>query len=292
MVARVTERHIPIVEISSPEGALNSLDTIAELFKSKGVLVIRGARLSVDEQISLTKSLGSIFSWSVYEGMHESGLTSAVHQGGHSDQENRDYIEGPNDYVLDWHIEQVYYIEPILAGVWNMELFTAPYGSGDTRFVDSIELFSLYDDEDKDFLFKSIVTWDKQTPHGPGPFFTKVVDKHPITGLPVLRVETDRGCSIMPKLALWDGKVPTYDQIARLEFLLSKLKDNLNNNLNIRYSQHWQEGDLLIVDLFRMYHAVMGGFKYGERKFTGIGIRPRVYGIDMYRSIESVKTNE
>jgi hypothetical protein len=33
----------------------------------------------------------------------------------------------------------------------------------------------------------------------------------------------------------------------------------------MEYVQEWEEGDFLIVDLFRMYHAVMGGFNYQER---------------------------
>lgn len=283
------EKEVHVFKVSSAADALNDVENIAEVFKSKGLLVIRGVKFSVDEQTELTQKLGSIFSWSVYSGMGDAGVTTSTYQGGHSDQENREYIEGPDDYVLDWHIEQVYYIEPILAGIWNMELFTAPTGSGDTRFVDSIDLYAQYSEEDREFLSKSVVFWDKQTPHGTGPFYTKVVDEHPVTGIPLLRVETDRGCIVMPRLALWDGKEPTEEQIDRLDNLLTFLKYNLYNNLEIRYSQHWEENDILIVDLFRMYHAVMGGFKYGERKFTGIGIRPRVYGIEMHKSIEDVE---
>lgn len=90
----------------------------------------------------------------------------------------------------------------------------------------------------------------------------------------------------MPKLALWDCKEPSIEQILRLDTLLAKLKTELNENLSIRYSQLWEEGDILIVDLFRMYHAVMGGFGANERKFTGIGIRPKVYDNSMYTELE------
>jgi alpha-ketoglutarate-dependent taurine dioxygenase len=130
------------------------------------------------------------------------------------------------------------------------------------------------------------VKWDKPTPHGTGPFYTKVVDKHPLTQQEILRVETDRGSYLMPELALWDGKPPTEEQVSRLNVLLDVLKTNLNDNLEIRYSQLWEEGDILIVDLFRMYHSVMGGFTAGQRKFTGIGIRPKIYDNSMYTTME------
>lgn len=280
------EKEVHVLEVTSVRDAIAAIDDILEIFKSKGLLVLRGASFSTEDQLSLATALGNTLSWNVYSDANDAVFNTSTYDGGHSDRTDREYVEGPDEYVLDWHIEQVYYVHPILAGIWNMNTFTAPSGSGDTRFVDAIEAYSLYSEEDRDFLSKSIVKWDKPTPHGSGPFFTKVVDNHPITGAPQLRVETDRGSYMMPKLALLDGVEPSEQDIARLDYLLQVLKDNLNNNLDIRYSQHWQEGDILIVDLFRMYHAVMGGFKYGQRKFTGIGARPRVYDTSMYTSLE------
>lgn len=283
----MSEKVIPVLESTSLADTLTNIDVIANKFKLYGVVVLRGTKFSVEDQIEISSALGDIFSWNVNSNADSEVINTSIYPGGHSDRDDREYVEGPNDYVLDWHIEQVYYIHPILAGVWNMETFTASEGSGNTRFVDSAELYELYTTEEREFLSKSIVAWDKPTPSGTGPFYTKVVDSHPITGKPVLRVETDRGCYSMPKLVLIDGKEPTLEEIARLDTLLKTLKDNLNNNLEIRYSQNWQEGDILIVDLFRMYHAVMGGFKLGQRKFTGIGIRPKVYDNSMHKSLES-----
>lgn len=290
-MSNVQEKSIPIVNVGSLSEVTSNAETLAEIFKSTGILVLRGSRFSIDDQMAITASLGDIFSWNVHSSPEGTVANTATYQGGHSDREDKDYLESPDDYVLDWHIEQVYYVHPILAGVWNMDTFTAPAGAGDTRFVDSADLYSLYSEEEKDFLSKSVVRWEKPTPNGTGPFYTKVVDNHPISGAPMLRVETDRGSYSMPRLALWDGHEPTEDQIRKLDHLLGTLKDNLNNNLDIRYSQHWQENDILVVDLFRMYHAVMGGFKLGERKFTGLSTRSRVYDNSMYTSLEDM-TNE
>jgi alpha-ketoglutarate-dependent taurine dioxygenase len=276
------EKSLTIVQVDSVEDAISKLSTAVSAFNSNGVLVLRGAKLSLEDQILFTKKLGDIYYWNFSSHAPQSTIDTSIYQGGHSDNLEKEYNQNKDEYVLDWHIEQVYYVHPILAGVWNMETFTAPAGSGDTRFVDSIELYGLYSEEDRDFLAKSIVVWDKPAPHGKGPFYTKVVDAHPISGLPLLRVETDQGSYAMPKLHTYDGEPATQDQIDRLDGLLATLKDNLNNNKAIRYSQHWQQGDLLIVDLFRMYHSVMGGFSAGQRKFTGIGIRPKVYDNSMY----------
>lgn len=279
-----SEKRLQVVEISSIDDAISKIADVVEKFNSDGVLVLRGAELSLDDQILFVKCLGDIYSWNFSTDAPQSTIDTSIYPGGHSDNMEKDYNQTKEEYVLDWHIEQVYYVHPILAGIWNMTTFTGPEGSGDTRFVDSIEAYGLYSEEDRDFLARSVVVWDKPAPHGKGPFYTKVVDTHPISGLPLLRVETDQGSYAMPKLHSYDGNPATQDQIAKLDELLAALKENLNNNKSIRYSQHWQQGDLLVVDLFRMYHAVMGGFSAGQRKFTGIGIRPKVYDNSMYTS--------
>lgn len=280
------EKSIKIVEASTPSEAMSKLRDISEAFVSDGVVVIRGAEFSTEDQIELAKKLGDIFDWNVCSGALPSTIDTSIYPGGHSDNLEKEYNQNSEEYVLDWHIEQVYYKDPILAGIWNMTTFTAPAGSGNTRFVDSNEIYNLFNEDDQEFLKKAKVVWDKPAPHGTGPFYTKVVDFHPITKLPILRVETDQGCYSMPKLVLLDGENPSPDEVDRLDQLLQVLKNNLNDNRSVRYSQLWQQGDVLVVDLFRMYHAVMGGFIAGQRKFTGIGIRPKVYDNDMYVLLE------
>jgi alpha-ketoglutarate-dependent taurine dioxygenase len=279
---------ITILEVSSSNNAYNLVDKISTIYKDTGILVLRGHSFSLEEQLHLTKLLGDIFTWNVFSDAPKSALDSAVYYGGHSDSAEKEYNQGPEEYVLDWHIEQVYYTDPILAGIWNMTSFTADKASGNTRFVDSIELLNTYSQEDRDFLLKSVVKWDKPAPLGTGPFYTKAVDRHPVTGDLTLRVETDQGCYLMPELVLYDGAEPTQVQIDRLASLLGSIKDKLNNDESIRYVQSWEQGDLLIVDLFRMYHSVMGGFTYGQRKFTGVGLRPRIYDNGLYDSLEKL----
>lgn len=279
---------VKAIEAFSLGDAVATLDEVVAAYKEHGVLVIRGLNPTLDQQVAVAQALGDVFNWNVHSGLDISELSSAIYVGGHSDRDDRDYSQTKEDYVLDWHIEQVYYVDPILAGIWNMTNFTASPEAGTTRFVDSIVLYEMLPPEDQDFISKAVVVWEKPMSSGSGPFYTKVVDAHPISGRLQLRVETDHGCYRMPELHSWDGKAPTEEQVERYNEIWSWLKSELVHNEDIRYVQNWQQGDLLIVDLFRMYHAVMGGYKLGERTFTGIGVRPRNFKQDLYISEDLV----
>ena len=43
----------------------------------------------------------------------------------------------------------------------------------------------------------------------------------------------------------------------------------ITKNQSIRFYHEWKQGDLVIVDLFKMAHAVYGGFLPEEREFFG-----------------------
>ena len=280
-------KQIPEFKVQSLQDALNLVPDLVETFSSEGILLIRGHKFSTEEQVEFSKSMGDLLNWSICSDATQHLITSALYTGGHSDQPDLDYDRSTKDqYVLNWHIEQVYYIHPILAGVWNMEVFKADSDAGNTRFVDSIELFSNMDPEDQKFLSKSVVIWDKQIGIGEGPFYTKAVDNHPISGAPTLRVETDVGCSIMPELYEIDGTTPTDEQKEKFTLLIESVREKLYEDTKNRYTQYWQEGDVLIVDLFRMYHALMGGFFYKQRKYTGLGIRPKLHDQSLHTSME------
>jgi alpha-ketoglutarate-dependent taurine dioxygenase len=279
---------IDIVPVSSLADAISNIDDIARLFAEEGIVLLRGHKFSTEEQLATAKILGDEFSWNVCSDASSDTLSSAIYYGGHSDIQGRDYNQTREEYVLDWHIEQVYYVDPVLAGLWSMTTFTADSKSGNTRFVDSTGLFDSLTDSDKEFLSQSVVSWNKPLSSGSGPFFTPAVSDHPITGRPTLRVETDQGCISMPKLELWAGSHPTVNQVETFENIMTAIKARLLSDQDIRYSQRWQEGDLLIVDLFRMYHAVMGGFGFGQRIITGIVVRPKNYTNDLYDSLDKI----
>lgn len=256
---------IPTVEVKSAEEAVKKIENIAELFEKCGVLVIRGHKFSLDEQFKIAKLLGDKYSWNINSNANEKLLKSTFHVGGQSIDLERDYSVEKDGYMLDWHIEQTYFVYPPLAGLWCMDKLICPPGHGNTKFMDSNEIYNLLSKDEQDFLKDSIFIWDKPANSEVGPFYNKAIELHPVSDIPIIRIESDGGCYILPTLYSLAGKRPTEEQFNKFQEIVSKLKNTLYSNQEIEYVQEWQEGDFLIVDLFRMYHAVMGGFKYQER---------------------------
>lgn len=245
---------------------VESLPKLIEAYKTYGVLVIKNHDFSVEEHKNLVRLLGDSLGWHINSSIEDAVVDMFFIHGGHSDNPNREYNNGTNDYVLDWHIEQVYYKCPPLAGIWCMKEITCSPGDGNTLFADSNEIYESLSDEDKEFLSGAVVSWDKPANDHVGPFYTKAVDMHPLTGLPILRVETDQGCYVMPALHSLHNRPATSDEAERFTEIMSSVKTRLKTDYDLRYVQQWEPGDMIVVDLFRMYHAVLGGFKYNERK--------------------------
>lgn len=275
-------KDIYTLEADSYGHIVESLPKLIEAYKSYGVLVIKGHNFSVEEHKNLVRLLGDSLEWHINSSIEDSVVDMFFIHGGHSDNPDREYNNGTNDYVLDWHIEQVYYKCPPLAGIWCMKEITCPPGNGNTLFADSSEIYESLSEEDRDFLSGAIVSWDKPANGHVGPFYTKAVDKHPTTSASIIRVETDRGCYVMPALHSLHNKPATSDEVKRFKEIMVSIKTRLINDYELRYVQQWEPGDMIIVDLFRMYHAVLGGFKYNERSMDLIVARSPLQCEDVY----------
>lgn len=275
-------KHIHTILITSFDDAVSKVPAAVEVFNRDGLALFRGHEFTEDEQKQITRLFGDHLNWNINSQSSPQDLDSSFVFGGHSDNPDKDYGKSSSDYVLDWHIEQIHYVTPPLGGVWYMKKFLCQPGTGQTVFIDSAELYETFSEEDRDFLSKSIIFWDKPVNTGKGPFYTKAVQEHPITGSPILRVEMDVGCSITPVLYSIDGGEPTKEQVQKFESMRIRIKDELLHNKSIKYSQEWETGDLLVVDFFRMYHAVLGGYKYNERIMTYIGTKALEYTNEMY----------
>ena len=46
--------------------------------------------------------------------------------------------------------------------------------------------------------------------------------------------------------------------------------DVIEKDESIRIVHDWKQGDLVLMDAFKLAHAVTGGFKPEDREFTGI----------------------
>lgn len=279
---------VPVVGVGDYKEFLEKLPEVIETYKNIGVLALRGYQFSDEEHKEVARHLGDVFGWNMYHGASPH-IESAFYEGGHSDlPTDEPYTIRSHEYLLDWHIEQVYYIKPILAGLWNMHHFSAPKGAGSTQFMDSCQLYQNLEEEDKKLLADAILFWKKQMQSGSGPYYTRAVDSHPLSEKPTLRIETDRGCEVSPRLITL-GKAPA-TEIEKIKFniIVENLKLQLHSNKELLLVHEWEQGDLLIVDLFRMYHSVLGGFNRGERKFRGLGVRPVEYDHELYDSEEKL----
>lgn len=279
-------KNIHTLKANSYAHIVRALPELVEAYKNYGLVVIKGHDFSEEEHKNLARLFGDNLGWQINSSVPDDLMDNYFIHGGHSDNPDREYNNGTNDYVLDWHIEQVYYKCPPLAGIWCMKEITCPPGNGNTLFADSNELYELLSKEDKEFMSGAIVSWDKPANNYVGPFYTKAVDLHPFTTLPIIRVETDQGCYVMPALHTLYNRPATHDEVKRFEEIMASIKTKLRDDHDIRYIQQWEAGDMIIVDLFRMYHAVLGGFNYNERRMDLIVAKSSSKCGDIYNDPE------
>jgi alpha-ketoglutarate-dependent taurine dioxygenase len=71
----------------------------------------------------------------------------------------------------------------------------------------------------------------------------------------------------------YEDREPSKDELDRFLNLSMRFTENVHHNEDIQQVHMWQENDLVVVDLFLMAHAVLGGFKPSERFFHGCWAR-------------------
>ena len=177
--------------------------------------------------------------------------------------------------MLFWHIEHVYLVNPIVAATWNMYRFTADENSGKTYFIDTSKIYEELSDDWKDFLQKCIAnSGDKIMADSNDPAIKQyqeysVVKNHWITGKKVIRIHLNRSESELNKLSKYDNRIPSKEEQEKF-FEISKY---INNRIIVDMAglmfHKWQQGDLLIPDMFKLAHAVTGGFDPADREFCG-----------------------
>jgi alpha-ketoglutarate-dependent taurine dioxygenase len=243
-----------------------NLDAVLEKFKSDAIVGIRGLRLSESEQLQLVRDLGDIIGWFP----------------NNSEKFNHKYIENHSSnwlvpdstgdqVILGWHLEHVDYDDyiPIVAGVWNMQNFKGSSDNGKTYFMDARKVYELVTpEEDREFLKKSRAMWNEE--YEKDVYTTCYVDaiqNHWLSKEPQIRLELTHIDEA--ELYEFDGNTPTEEEKAKFREVALKFNDQVYNNEDLRIVHRWEEGDILIPDLFALAHAVTGGFKSEEREFTG-----------------------
>jgi alpha-ketoglutarate-dependent taurine dioxygenase len=253
------------INFKSIEEIKNNFDFYKNKFVEDSVIVFRNANLTHEEHIELNKFFGEKFGWINFKS--DSGEVDKYIE---DHARMKDVLTTKSDEILVfWHIEHAYYKNPIVAATWNMLVFNTSNDNGQTYFVDSSKLYKNLKNEWKTFLENSLVgvsNFDGDLKFDD----YKPVGTHWITNDPVIRLRIDRLGGITNKLVSVNDKSPTEEERKVFKDICSWFNNEVITNQEIRMVHKWQKGDLVLTDLFRLAHAVSGGFDPVDRKFVGI----------------------
>jgi alpha-ketoglutarate-dependent taurine dioxygenase len=98
----------------------------------------------------------------------------------------------------------------------------------------------------------------------------QAVEPHPASGRKTLRVcPCGAPWGIQDHLVLWNDQKPDEVALEYFNEIMLKVIDEITYNSERQMWHAWDEGDLVIPDLFRTAHGVRGGMQEGERRFRG-----------------------
>lgn len=248
------------IEFTSVDEVLNNFEPYKNTFIQDGLLLFRNANLNNDQHKMLHEGVKKEF------GCLENDTTYVEN---HEKSERR-ASAGPDEIFLDWHVEHPYYIVPIILGTWNMYKFKTDPENGKTYFVDMELLFKTLPSEEQEFLIKCVE--ENAFINGKNNLKNehKIIGYHWFNDNPVIRTAWIMDEIANVKLKTFDGKLPNDEQRSQYKKLLAKIKEEVLNNTDIRIVHKWQQGDLLMVDIYKMCHAVTGGFDPADREFAGM----------------------
>lgn len=258
------------VTINSYEEAVENIETLFQKFIEDGIVVLRGVNLTREQQDEFIRTMGDHTGWFPNHSMD----FSQEYRENHSRIEKKEEA-GPDGVVVPWHMEHVDFDThtPIIGGAWNMLKFTADPNTGKTYFFDSAKFYKAHSNSCQDFLSKSLVKWYESD--GSGPFYTPAVQQHWATKEPVIRIDVRNHISTKEMLYEFDGREPNEEEQEEFVRLRDDFIQQIKENEDLRLVHRWQQGDLVIVDLFKNVHAVTGGFDSNDREFVGLWLYPK-----------------
>jgi hypothetical protein len=161
------------------------------------------------------------------------------------------------------------YDNPIVLGTWNMHNFKTDNENGKTYFIDSEKAYNEMPEDWKSFLGLCKI-------NNPNPDTDQSIDdfspivNHWISGNPLIRLAPRNNLGSGSTLKSVDNREATQTEKDLFEEIFMWFGNYVYNNQEDRIVHKWQQGDLLIVDIFKMNHAVTGGFDPADREFIGM----------------------
>ncbi len=242
------------------DAVINNLDFYKDKLLSESVIVFRDANLTYEEQSFLHKSMGEYFGWYTY--VRDQNVDRYI-----ENHEKRELvnISKSDDVMVGWHMEFPEYDNSILVGTWNMTKFQTDSENGKTYFLDASALYKLIPEKWQTFLSNCIVAtvYGNKKPFCP-------VKLHWITKEPVIRLMLPIENENLYDLISYNGQPATEEEKKTFDEIFFWIADYVKNNEESRIVHKWMQGDLLFSDIFKLMHAVTGGFDPKDREFIGI----------------------
>jgi len=245
------------------ESIIKNISSYVDLFLLDGIICFNQLNLSTEEQLKLMDLLSKFINFQI------SG-TPHTEDHRHTFNRHKEPIS-PQDLFIEWHIENIHKETPETIACWNMTTCLTKSGAGDTVFVNMENFYAKIPEQWRIFLkdikIKSTVKTDNN-----GKFLfdndlsktaeQSVVIVHPVTNQLVLRIPIYDDEYIVSS---YQNKNLNKNDLTMMEDIKKYIKTNIADNKNIKERIIWKQGDLVVVDLFKMAHAVYGGFSAGDR---------------------------
>ena len=261
-------KNVLIQEFPGLNAFIDNISDHADLIIDNGVVAYRNANLTREQQESIMRSFGDIF------GSYPNSLSEDIkHYIENHAMADKKKSVSKEEILLDWHIEHIYYKNPIVLSSWNMYNFKCNKDEGITNFVDVAELYKTFSEDWKNFLSNCnelINPISKQNLNSNTNILESIpcVQNHWITESPTLRMDLlhdePNGIILKNNQSISDEDEKLFKKIKKHFY------DQIYKNKDIRIFHEWQQGDIVFVDIFRMAHSVNGGFDPKDREFLGM----------------------
>ena len=253
------------IEFPGIQAILDNVELYKHKFLDESIIVFRNANLSYDDQSFLHAELGKLFNYNVDIA---EGEKTAKYIENHSE---RPLIETAtsDDILLPWHLEHLYSGNPKVISTWNMTKFTTDNENGKTYFIDCGKAYNAMPEEWKIFL--NVCKINNPNPETDENLdnFSPVVSHWINDGL-LLRLAPRKNKDSGTTLRSVYDREPTELEKTLFEEIFTWFGNYVYDNEEERIVHKWEQGDLLVVDIFKLAHAVTGGFSPADREFIGM----------------------
>lgn len=256
---------VELEEYPGVDAILNNIDTYKDKFLKETIVGFRNAYCNREDQQKIFYAFGDALGW--YPNSDNPVELANYEETHHSHMNSGNTIDKDKP-MLGWHLEHVLLKNDTFLGAsWCMNLFKCEPGAGYTYFIDMAKLHDSLSDDDKDFLSSTVASVEITKGDKTDLYENKVVQHHWVLGDKIIRLHFMPNSTSLKSI---EGRTPTQDEETRFDSIINNIMTQVYENRDIVKVQEWQEGDMLILDMFKLAHAVGGGFKQNERQLDGI----------------------